>query len=128
MATTNNTSVTYTKSEIFSLMNRLKKQHNLSQKEAYAMAKAELEGKSEATLADELIRKMQNGNVKFRFENRGKSIVTTGTLMLTKAPTNKRKVEGSQKTKNDNMVIFYDIRHGVYRQFDRNKVQEILSK
>ena len=128
MATPNNTSATYTKSEIFSLMNRLKKEYNLSQKEAYARAKAELEVKYSNNLGDELIQKMQNVNVKFRFENRGKSIVTTGTLMLTKAPTGKRKVEGSQKPKNDNMVIFYDVRHGVYRQFDRNKVLEILSK
>lgn len=115
----------YSKSEIFSLMNRIKKEEGVTQKEAYAMAKARLTASTSVTLADELIKRMQTGNVKFVFMNRGKRIVTTGTLRTHKIPTN-RKVEGSRIRKTEDAVIFYDVRHGVYRQFNKNNVLEIV--
>lgn len=112
------------KSELFKLANHLRKENNLSQKEAFAVAKAQLNNVS----ANELIKAMKRGNVKFTFLNRrGKAITTTGTLNFDKVPTN-RKVEGSKQSKNTNMCVFYDVRHGVYRQFDKTKVMEIISK
>lgn len=116
----------YTKSELFTVMNRIRKEQNLSLKEAYAEAKKILDQKYSSTgtdkLADQLMAKMKTGYVQFTFVNRhGKQITTTGTLDMSRVPVT-RKVEGSQKPKSENNVVFYDGRHGVYRQFDRTKV------
>lgn len=115
----------YSNSEIFSLMNRIKKEEGVTQKEAYAMAKARLTASDTVSLVEKLIQRMMSGNVQFVFMNRGKRIVTTGTLRPNKIPTN-RKVEGSRIRKTEDYVVFYDVRHGVYRQFNKNNVLEII--
>lgn len=109
---------TINKSELFSLANKLRRANNLSQKEAFAAAKAQLSSIS----ADSIIDAMKQGNVKFSFiNNHGKTITTTGTLKMDRVPT-QRKVEGSKIAKHSNMCVFYDVRHGVWRQFDITKV------
>ena len=125
MATTKN----YSASDLFTLANRLRKQNGLPQKEAFAMAKAQLENPvSQPDMAAVLYNMMKEKNVKFTFQNaKGKNITTTGTLRMEKVPTN-RKVEGKRDARNDNMVVFYDVRHGVMRQYDATKVVSILSK
>ena len=45
---------TYSKSELFTLANKMRKEFNVSQKEAYAMAKAQLESNDSKSLHDEL--------------------------------------------------------------------------
>ena len=115
----------YTKSELFTVMNRIRREQGLTQKEAYAEAKKILDQKYSAAnsqLKDQLLAKMRKGYVQFTFINRhGKQITTTGTLDMSRVPTT-RKVEGSQKPKSENNVVFYDGRHGVYRQFDATKL------
>ena len=106
----------YTKSELFTVMNRIRKEQNLSQKEAYAEAKKVLDLKYSSTVTENYEPYV------FPQENRhGKQITTTGTLDMSRVPVT-RKVEGSKKPKSENNVVFYDGRHGVYRQFDRTKV------
>lgn len=114
-----------TKSELFSLANQLRKT-GISQKEAFAKAKQQLANNT-LSLGYKCIEAMKTGNVKFTFINiHGNKITTTGTLNFDKVPTN-RKVEGSKHAKHNNMCVFYDVRHGVYRQFDINKVTDIIS-
>lgn len=114
-------------SQLFTVMNRIAAEQGISKKEAYQLAKKQLEQKP-ATLDDarELIAQMRTRNVKFQFLNRhGKVITTTGTLVMSKVPTN-RKVEGSQTPKDSQHIVFYDVRHGVFRQFDTRKVVAVL--
>ena len=118
----------YSSSELFTLANRIRKTTGLSQKEAFAMAKTQLSGESTSSLDSKLIEMMKKGNVKFTFRNnKGKEITTTGTLQMEKVPTN-RKVEGKKTAKSENMTVFYDVRHGVYRQFEAGKIVNILTK
>lgn len=118
----------YSSSELFTLANRIRKTTGVSQKEAFAMAKAQLSGESTSSLDSKLIEMMKKGNVKFTFRNnKGKEITTTGTLQMEKVPTN-RKVEGKKTAKSENMTVFYDVRHGVYRQFEVGKIVNILTK
>ena len=118
----------YSSSELFTLANRIRKTTGVSQKEAFAMAKAQLSGESTSSLDSKLIEMMKKGNVKFTFRNnKGKEITTTGTLQMEKVPTN-RKVEGKKTAKSENMTVFYDVRHGVYRQFEAGKIVNIMTK
>lgn len=127
MATTKN----YSASDLFTLANRIRKQNGVSQKEAFAMAKAQLEtpvSETNVDMAAMLRNMMLKQNVKFTFKNaKGKEITTTGTLRMEKVPTT-RKVEGKKEARHDNMVVFYDVRHGVMRQYDATKVVAIHSK
>ena len=118
----------YSRNDLFSLANQIRKNEKVTQKESFAMAKEQLEGKKIVSLGSEVVSKMKKHNVKFTFDNgRGKLITTTGTLRLKeKVPVN-RKVEGRKTPKMENNIVFYDVRHGVYRQFDKNKVTEILA-
>ena len=118
------------RSELFKLMNQLRKNREMTQKEAYAEALKQLEEKYSVEcnpeLCKELVAQMMTKRVKFTFVNRqGKTITTTGTLVKDYIPTD-RKVEGSKKPKSENHVVYYDARHGVYRQFEKNKVVAIL--
>lgn len=127
------TTKTYSASDLFTLANRIRKQNGVSQKEAFALAKAQLTAPKEEAVSStvdttDLISRMKKGNVKFTFRNnKGRECTTTGTLRMEKVPTN-RKVEGKKNQRNDNMVVFYDVRHGVYRQFDMNNVVRIHNK
>lgn len=127
------TTKTYSASDLFTLANRIRKQNGVSQKEAFALAKAQLsapkaEEHTPSVDTNELLSRMKKGNVKFTFRNnKGRECTTTGTLRMEKVPTN-RKVEGKQSKRSDNMVVFYDVRHGVYRQFDMNNVVRIHNK
>lgn len=128
MATTKN----YSASDLFTLANRIRKQNGVSQKEAFAMAKSQLENpvisESNEDMAAVLRNMMLKQNVKFTFKNaKGKEVTTTGTLRMEKVPTT-RKVEGKKDARHDNMVVFYDVRHGVMRQYDVNKVVAIHTK
>lgn len=118
------------RSELFKLMNQLRKNDGMTQKEAYAKAVEMLEQKNNAenhdVLSQQLIAQMMTKRVKFTFINKhGKTITTTGTLVKNYIPTG-RKVEGSRKPKSENHVVYYDARHGVYRQFEKSKVVAIL--
>lgn len=120
----------FNRSELFKVMNQLRKNGGMTQKEAYAQAVKQLEEKYSVEcnpdLCKELIAQMMTKRVKFTFINRqGKTITTTGTLVETYIPTG-RKVEGSRKPKSENHVVYYDARHGVYRQFEKSKVVAIL--
>ena len=119
-------SKSYSASELFSLANSLRKSHKLSQKDAFAMAKEQLE-KTHNSLGAEVIRQMKEGNVKFTFTNNGKTITTTGTLRPDYAPLHKRRVYGRREPLSENNVVFYDVRHGVFRQFNKNNVINIIS-
>lgn len=79
------------------------------------------------SLGDQLIAKMRRGVVEFTYLNaQGKEIHTKGTLIRSKVPTN-RKVAGAVKPKTPEMVVFYDVLHGVHRQFNRNQVISIAA-
>lgn len=78
-------------------------------------------------LGKSLIAKMRRGTVEFTFINRlGKQITTAGTLIKSKIPTT-RKVAGATKPRTPEHVVFYDTKHGVRRQFDRNQVVAIFA-
>lgn len=80
------------------------------------------ENEKKVSIGQQIINKMKRGVVSFTFINRsGKEITTKGTLLKKKIPTT-RKVAGAVKPKSPEMVVFYDTRHGIRRQFDRNKV------
>lgn len=128
------TTKTYSASDLFTLANRIRKQNGVSQKEAFAMAKAQLtapkteEPSTPSVDTKDLLARMKKGNVKFTFRNnKGRECTTTGTLRMEKVPSN-RKVQGKQDKRNDNMCVFYDVRHGVYRQFDLNSVVSVYNK
>lgn len=117
----------FSNSELFTLANAIRKSQKVSQKEAFAMAKKQLLNKSNNVLHDELVSKMKVGNVKFTFENKaGKHITTTGTLMSSHIPSDKRKIEGRKVARNEDEQVFYDVRHGVYRTYNINKIVEII--
>lgn len=114
------------KSELFKRMNALRKEHGLSQREAYAIAKQQLspQPEPEPTLGEQLLEKMKTANVRFAYKNnKDNVIVTVGTLRFDRVPT-ARKVQGSQKVRRNN-TLFYDVRHGVYRQFNPDNTVEI---
>lgn len=112
-------------SVLFTVMNRIAAEQGISKKEAYQLAKKQLEQNND-DLATALVARMQQGYVKFTFTNsKGKQITTTGTLDMTRVPTT-RKVEGSQKPKSESHVVFYDGRHGVYRQFDKSNLVAVM--
>ena len=60
----------------------------------------------------------QNDKVKYHCE---------GTLDMSKVPTN-REVQGRKTAKDENTQVFYDVRHGVYRSYQKDKLVEIISK
>lgn len=118
---------TYTTSELFTLANNLRKSLKISQKEAFAMAKTQLAGKTSNTLHSELVNQMKVRNVKFTFMNKkGVEITTTGTLMESHIPTDKRKIQGRKVARFDDEQVFYDVRHGVYRTYNINKIVKII--
>ena len=118
---------TYSKSELFTLANKMRKEFNVSQKEAYAMAKNQLEGNVSLSLHDELVSLMNTKNVKFTFLNKhNREITTTGTLMSSHIPTGKRTIQGRKEPKDENTQVFYDVRHGVYRSYQKNKLVKII--
>ena len=117
----------FSNSELFTLANTIRKSQKVSQKEAFAMAKKQLLNKTNNTLHDELVSKMKIGNVKFTFENKtGKYITTTGTLVSSHIPSDKRKIAGRKVARSTDEQVFYDVRHGVYRTYNINKLVEII--
>ncbi len=136
--------------QVFPVANKIRAAKHISMKEAYAEAKAQLIAEAENAVKNantsvetptnvveipvnmelhaQLVEKMQNANVKFVFlNNKGKKIITTGTLNMSKVPTN-RKVQGRKEAKDENTQVFYDVRHGVYRSYQKDKLVEIISK
>ena len=138
-----NTTVKISPAQVFPVANKIRAAKHISMKEAYAEAKAQLIAEAEnavktaetvvetptnMNLHTELVEKMKNGNVKFVFfNNKGKKITTTGTLDMSKVPTN-REVQGRKTAKDENTQVFYDVRHGVYRSYQKDKLVEIISK
>lgn len=144
------TTVKISPAQVFPVANKIRAAKHISMKEAYAEAKAQLIAEAENTVKNasasvevptnvvetpvnmelhtQLVKKMQNANVKFVFFNsKGKKITTTGTLNMSKVPTN-RKVQGRKDAKDGNTQVFYDVRHGVYRSYQKDKLVEIISK
>lgn len=125
-----------TPAQVFPVANKIRKEMHISMKEAYAIAKCQLENTAsnivdvannvvDLDLYNTLVEKMKNANVKFKFTNkRGKQIITTGTLDMSRVPTN-RDVKGRSTAKDDNTQVFYDVRHGMYRSYQKDKIVEI---
>ena len=115
--------------EICKVANQIRKERKCSQKEAFALAKAQLAAQvqtetpvvndnanSTATVTKEqFVKMLEAGSVKFSFKNnRGVVNTTKGTLnpdMITKT----RKIAGAKVAKNPEGIVFYDRIHGVYR-------------
>ena len=113
--------------EICKVANQIRKERKCSQKEAFALAKAQLAAQAEAPAVndmasstatvtkDQFVKMLEAGSVKFSFKNnRGVVNTTKGTLnpdMITKT----RKIAGAKVAKNPEGIVFYDRIHGVYR-------------
>ena len=114
-------------SAIFSLSNKLVKTMKLTRKEAYAEAKRQLsvEAKSVTTMA-EFTKLLKKNRVKFSYVNsKGREITTTGTTnpaFITKTYV----VKGRKTTSAENTVVFFDVRHGIYRPVNVEKITKIF--
>ena len=113
--------------EICKVANQIRKERKCSQKEAFALAKAQLAAQAEAPAVNDMasstatvtkeqfVKMLEDGSVKFSFKNnRGVVNTTKGTLnpdMITKT----RKIAGAKVAKNPEGIVFYDRIHGVYR-------------
>ena len=113
--------------EICKVANQIRKERKCSQKEAFALAKAQLAAQAEAPAVNDIasstttvtkeqfVKMLEAGSVKFSFKNnRGVINTTKGTLnpdMITKT----RKIAGAKVAKNPEGIVFYDRIHGVYR-------------
>ena len=111
--------------EICKVANQIRKERKCSQKEAFALAKAQLAAQAEAPAVNDManstvtkeqfVKMLKAGSVKFSFKNnRGVINTTKGTLnpdMITKT----RKIAGAKVAKNPEGIVFYDRIHGVYR-------------
>lgn len=118
-------------SAIFSLANKLVKTMKLNRKEAYAEAKRQLsaapavETKSVTTMA-EFTKLLSKSRIKFSYVNsKGREITTTGTTnpsLITKTYV----VKGRKTTSAENTVVFFDVRHGIYRPVNVEKITKIF--
>ena len=113
--------------EICKVANQIRKEKKCSQKEAFALAKAQLAAQAQAetpvvndnanstVTKEQFVKMLEAGSVKFSFKNnRGVVNTTKGTLnpdMITKT----RKIAGAKVAKNPGGIVFYDRIHGVYR-------------
>jgi hypothetical protein len=113
--------------EICKVANQIRKEKKCSQKEAFALAKAQLAAQAQAetpvvndnanstVTKEQFVKMLEAGSVKFSFKNnRGVVNTTKGTLnpdMITKT----RKIAGAKVAKNPEGIVFYDRIHGVYR-------------
>ena len=113
--------------EICKVANQIRKERKCSQKEAFALAKAQLAAQAQAetpvvndnanstVTKEQFVKMLEAGSVKFSFKNnRGVVNTTKGTLnpdMITKT----RKIAGAKVAKNPEGIVFYDRIHGVYR-------------
>ena len=119
---TNKTNKPYSTSALFTRMNQLRKSKGLTQKEAFAEASRQLTAEH---MVSQLIKFMSKGAVRFTFINkRGNEATTTGTLIMDRVPKT-RKVDGRRTAENPNMLAFYDIRHGIFRTFEKDKLISI---
>ena len=108
--------------EICKVANQIRKERKCSQKEAFALAKAQLTAKADAPAVsngkmtkDQFIKMLKTGSVKFSFKNnRGVVNTTKGTLNPDMITTT-RKIAGAKVAKNPAGIVFYDRIHGVYR-------------
>ena len=113
--------------EICKVANQIRKEKKCSQKEAFALAKAQLavqaqtetpvvnDNANSTVTKEQFVKMLKAGSVKFSFKNnRGVVNTTKGTLnpdMITKT----RKIAGAKVAKNPEGIVFYDRIHGVYR-------------
>ena len=111
--------------EICKVANQIRKERKCSQKEAFALAKAQLAAQAETPVVndndnstvtkEQFVKMLEAGSVKFSFKNnRGVINTTKGTLnpdMMTKT----RKIAGAKVAKNPEGIVFYDRIHCVYR-------------
>jgi len=81
-----NTVKSYTQSELFKLANQIRKEKNVSQKEAYAMAKTQLEAKSDKTF--NLSKALSGANVKTKSGKKCKVICVTRDKILVQVYSN----------------------------------------
>lgn len=117
-------------SAIFSLSNKLVKTMKLTRKKAYAEAKRQLsapavETKSVTTMT-EFTNLLSKNRIKFSYVNsKGREITTTGTTnhsLITKTYV----VKGRKTTSAENTVVFFDVRHGIYRPVNVEKITKIF--
>lgn len=104
--------------QICAIANKIRKERGISQKEAFAIAKQELnnaEKSSSNVITKEAFTKMlEDGSVKFTYRNRkGIQHTTKGTL-CTKLLPMRNNVLGRKYTNDPECVAFYDRIHGVY--------------
>ena len=70
---------------------------------------------------------MLTGSVKFSYKSKRNRIInTTGTLHTAKIPD--REIAGDRVPKDNNMCVFYDVRHGIYRQFPQDGLISVQVK
>lgn len=75
-----------------------------------------------------LVKEMKTMNIRFSYDNgRGRIITTTGTLNKNSIPDYK-KIPGRSEPKKDGFTVYYDVRHGIYRQFPDDKLIAINLK
>ena len=110
MATTTKNNTVF--GQICSIANKIKKERGITQKEAFAIAKAMLAEKeqnpekSEKTILDELVERMTTTFVKFTYTNKaGKEETTVGTMnpeLVSKTYI----PQGRKTSKSDDTVVF----------------------
>lgn len=104
---------------ICTVANRLRKEMNISQKEAFARAKEMLKNANALAKTsmnrEQFVKLLEQGSVKFTYKSpRGMVVTTKGTLkdeMITK----NRKIAGAKTPKNPEGIAYYDRIHGIYR-------------
>lgn len=102
--------------EICKVANRIRKEYKCSQKEAFARAKAQLSGATNACVTKEqFIRMLRSGSVKFSYRSTRGMIITTKGTLRSEMITTTRKIAGAQTPKNPDGIVFYDRIHGTYR-------------
>lgn len=124
------TTIKNNNSAIFSLTNKLVKTMKLTRKEAYAEAKRQLSAPvaetNSVTSLGEFTKLLKKHRVKFSYINsKGREITTTGTTnpsLITKT----YEVKGRKTTNEENTVVFFDVRHGIYRPVNVEKITKIF--
>lgn len=108
--------------EICKVANRLRKELNCSQKEAYARAKAILENESTGSnrtqvglTKEQFVEKLRGGSVKFSYRSTRGMVVTTKGTLKPEMITTTRKIAGAKTPKNPAGIAYYDRIHGIYR-------------
>lgn len=105
--------------------NQILKERKCTRKEAYAIAKAQLENKGGMTRQKFEVM-LKAGRVKFSFRNsRGGVSMTKGTLNPAMITTS-YKPAGARVAKDPDGIVFFDTLHGAYRTVLFKNLVEVL--